>query len=80
MSPQRGGKRGRGAGRTLPEEKPAMQAANPTAFVTQVDLAAMEKKYQDMLRDALAPFHAAQCQGHNCPRVILSFRGHRVTV
>ena len=33
-----------------------MQTANPTAFVTQADLAAMEKRYQDMLRDALAPF------------------------
>ncbi|KAA0052288.1 hypothetical protein E5676_scaffold113G001050 [Cucumis melo var. makuwa] len=30
------------------------------------DLAAMEQRYQDMLQTALAPFHAAQCQGHNC--------------
>ncbi|KAA0050576.1 histone H2B.3-like [Cucumis melo var. makuwa] len=28
--------------------------------VTQVDLAAMEKRYQDMLRDSLSSFHAAQ--------------------
>ncbi|KAA0032174.1 gag protease polyprotein [Cucumis melo var. makuwa] len=57
---QRGGRGGRGAGRTQPEEQPAVQAANPTTFVTQADLVAMEKRYQDMLRDALTPFHAAQ--------------------
>ncbi|KAA0033809.1 histone H2B.3-like [Cucumis melo var. makuwa] len=28
--------------------------------VTQADLAAMEKRYQDMLRDALALFHVVQ--------------------
>ncbi|KAA0064194.1 uncharacterized protein E6C27_scaffold548G001330 [Cucumis melo var. makuwa] len=55
-----GGRGGRGAGRIQPEEQPAVQATDPTAFVTQADLAAMEKRYQDMLRDALAPFHAAQ--------------------
>ncbi|KAA0057694.1 histone H2B.3-like [Cucumis melo var. makuwa] len=60
MPPHRGGKGGKGAGRTQPEEQPAIQAANPTAAVTQADLAAMEKRNQDMLRDALAPFHAAQ--------------------
>ena len=37
-----------------------MQAANPTTPVTQTDLAAMEKRYQDLLRDALASFHATQ--------------------
>ncbi|TYK13651.1 gag-protease polyprotein [Cucumis melo var. makuwa] len=37
-----------------------MQAANPTAPVTQADLAAMEQQYQDILQVALAPFHAAQ--------------------
>ncbi|KAA0045476.1 histone H2B.3-like [Cucumis melo var. makuwa] len=57
---RRGGSGGRGAGRTQPEEQPAVQMANPTAPVTQADLPAMEKRYQDMLRDALAPFHAAQ--------------------
>ncbi|KAA0062300.1 gag protease polyprotein [Cucumis melo var. makuwa] len=55
-----GGKGGRGAGRTQPEEQPAVQVANPTTPVTQVDLAAMEQRYQDMLRAALAPFHAVQ--------------------
>ncbi|KAA0026287.1 histone H2B.3-like [Cucumis melo var. makuwa] len=29
-------------------------------LVTQVDLAAIEKRYQDMLRDALAPLYAVQ--------------------
>ena len=52
---RRGGRRGRGAGRTQPEEKPIVPAANSIATVTQTDLAAMEKRYQDMLRDALAP-------------------------
>ncbi|KAA0040443.1 uncharacterized protein E6C27_scaffold35G00790 [Cucumis melo var. makuwa] len=61
------GRGGRGGGRTQLEEQPAVQTANPTTFVTQADFAAMEKRYQDMLRDVLAPFHAAQCQGHNCP-------------
>ncbi|KAA0062512.1 uncharacterized protein E6C27_scaffold7126G00030 [Cucumis melo var. makuwa] len=56
----RGRRRGRGAGRIQPEEKPAVQAANTIATVTQADLAAMEKRYQDMLRDALAPLHIAQ--------------------
>ena len=64
MSPRkgarRGGRGGRGAGRTQPEEQPTVQAANPTTVVTQVDLVAMEKRYRDMLRDALVPFHAAQ--------------------
>ncbi|TYK31079.1 uncharacterized protein E5676_scaffold455G003540 [Cucumis melo var. makuwa] len=64
MPPRRGARReggrgGRGAGHTQPEEQLAAQAANPTAFVTQADLAAMEKRYRDMLRDALTPFHAA---------------------
>ncbi|KAA0025763.1 uncharacterized protein E5676_scaffold447G001020 [Cucumis melo var. makuwa] len=54
-----GGSGGRGAGRTQYEKQPVVQAANPTATVTQADLGAMEKRYQDMLRDALAPFHAA---------------------
>ncbi|TYK01350.1 gag protease polyprotein [Cucumis melo var. makuwa] len=64
MSPcreaRRGGREGRGAGRTQPEEQPAVQVANPTAPITQADLVAIEKRYQDMLRDALASFHAAQ--------------------
>ncbi|KAA0032556.1 histone H2B.3-like [Cucumis melo var. makuwa] len=33
---------------------------NPTAAVTQADLATMEKRYQDMLRNPLAPFHVVQ--------------------
>ena len=37
-----------------------MQAGNPTTPVTQVDLVAMEQRYQDMLRDALALFHVVQ--------------------
>ena len=37
-----------------------METANPTALVTQADLANMEQRYQDMLRDSLAPFDAAQ--------------------
>ncbi|XP_050941557.1 uncharacterized protein LOC127149734 [Cucumis melo] len=57
---RRGGRGDRGAGRTQPEEQPVVQAANPIAAVTQADLVAMEKRYQDMLRDALALFHAAQ--------------------
>ncbi|TYK11048.1 gag-protease polyprotein [Cucumis melo var. makuwa] len=57
-SPGRRG--GRGVGCNQPEERPAVQAANPTEAVTQADLVAMEKRYQDMLRDALAPFYAAQ--------------------
>ncbi|TYK30020.1 gag protease polyprotein [Cucumis melo var. makuwa] len=65
MPPRKGARRGasgggRGAGRTQPEEQLVAQATNPTAFVTQADLAAMEKRYQDMSMDALAPFHAAQ--------------------
>ncbi|KAA0043576.1 histone H2B.3-like [Cucumis melo var. makuwa] len=65
MSPRRGrcrggGGGGRGARRIQPEEQLAAQAANPTAPVTQADLAAMEQQYQDMLQTALAPFHAAQ--------------------
>ncbi|KAA0067065.1 gag protease polyprotein [Cucumis melo var. makuwa] len=65
MSPRRGARRrggrgGRGAGRTQPEEQPAVQAANPNAPVTQADLAAMEQRYQDMLQAALAPFLATQ--------------------
>ncbi|XP_050937768.1 uncharacterized protein LOC127148317 [Cucumis melo] len=54
------GRGGRGAGRIQPKEQPAVQAANPTAPVTQIDLAAMEQRYQDMLQAALAPFHAVQ--------------------
>ncbi|KAA0040397.1 hypothetical protein E6C27_scaffold35G00100 [Cucumis melo var. makuwa] len=57
---RRGGRRGRGAGRTQPEEKPVVPAANSIATVTQTDLAATEKRYQDILRDALAPLHIAQ--------------------
>ncbi|TYK22884.1 RNA-directed DNA polymerase-like protein [Cucumis melo var. makuwa] len=53
----RGGGRGRGAGRMQPKKQPVVQAANLTASVTQAELAAMEQRYQDMLRDALAPFH-----------------------
>ncbi|TYK19751.1 uncharacterized protein E5676_scaffold3861G00050 [Cucumis melo var. makuwa] len=56
----RGRRRGRGAGRTQPEEQPAVQAANSIATVTKADLAAMENRYQDMLRDALTPLHIAQ--------------------
>ncbi|TYK07997.1 pol protein [Cucumis melo var. makuwa] len=51
---------GRGAGRTQSEEQPVVQAANPNSPVTQVDLAAMEQRYQDMLQAALAPFLATQ--------------------
>ena len=61
MQSRKGGRRGRGAGRTQPEEQPAVEIANPTAVVTQVNLAAMEKRYQDMRRDALALLHAAKC-------------------
>ncbi|TYJ99712.1 gag-protease polyprotein [Cucumis melo var. makuwa] len=48
MPPRRGtrregGRRGRGAEHTKPVEHPAVQAANPTTFVTQADLAAMEE-------------------------------------
>ncbi|KAA0036175.1 uncharacterized protein E5676_scaffold214G00230 [Cucumis melo var. makuwa] len=65
MSPRRGahrrgGRRGRGAGRTQSKEQPIVQEANPTALVTQADLAAMEQRYQDMLQAALAPFHVVQ--------------------
>ncbi|KAA0045651.1 gag-protease polyprotein [Cucumis melo var. makuwa] len=55
-----GGRGGRGDGRSQPEEQLAVLAANPNAPVTQVDLAAMEQRYQDMLQAALAPFLAAQ--------------------
>ncbi|KAA0046759.1 pol protein [Cucumis melo var. makuwa] len=54
-------------GRIKLEEQPAVQAANPTAAVTQADLAAMEKRYQYMLRDALTPLHAAQT---NCDMTV----------
>ncbi|KAA0051656.1 histone H2B.3-like [Cucumis melo var. makuwa] len=37
-----------------------MQAADPNVPVTQVDLAAMEQRYQDMLQTALAPFLAVE--------------------
>ncbi|KAA0059818.1 gag-protease polyprotein [Cucumis melo var. makuwa] len=65
MSPRRGahrggGRGGRGARRTQPEEQPAVQAANPNAPITQVDLAAMDQRYQDMLQATLAHFLAAQ--------------------
>ncbi|KAA0040945.1 uncharacterized protein E5676_scaffold708G00430 [Cucumis melo var. makuwa] len=60
MPPRRGGRKGRGAGRTQPEEKPVVQAANPTVAVTQADFVAMEKRYQHMLRDALVSFHVVQ--------------------
>ena len=64
MSPsrdaRRGGREGRGARRTQPEEQPAVQAANPTAPVTQANFAAMEKRYQEMLRDALGTIDAVQ--------------------
>ncbi|TYK04998.1 uncharacterized protein E5676_scaffold143G002250 [Cucumis melo var. makuwa] len=56
----RGGRRGRRVGRTQPKQQPTIQAANPTAAVTQANLATMEKRYQDMLRDALAPFHVVR--------------------
>ncbi|KAA0025483.1 uncharacterized protein E5676_scaffold1112G00490 [Cucumis melo var. makuwa] len=46
--------------RTQPDEQLAVQTANPTAAVTQVDLAAVEQRYQNMLKDVLAPFQAAQ--------------------
>ncbi|KAA0059929.1 uncharacterized protein E5676_scaffold184G001460 [Cucumis melo var. makuwa] len=55
-----GGRGGRGTGRIQLEEQPVVQAANLTASVTQVDLSAMEHRYQDMLQAALAPFHAVQ--------------------
>ncbi|TYK27265.1 uncharacterized protein E5676_scaffold244G00320 [Cucumis melo var. makuwa] len=57
---RRGGRRGRGVGRTQPKEQPAVQAGNSIATVTRADLDAMENRYQDMLRDALAPLHIAQ--------------------
>ncbi|KAA0042183.1 retrotransposon protein, putative, Ty3-gypsy subclass [Cucumis melo var. makuwa] len=64
MSPRRGVRRGgggdRGVGHTQPEKHLVVQTTNPIAPVTQADLAAMEQRYQDMLRDALAPFHVAQ--------------------
>ncbi|KAA0050278.1 uncharacterized protein E5676_scaffold180G00050 [Cucumis melo var. makuwa] len=61
MSPRRGGGRGgKGGERTKPEEQPTVQTANLTTFVTQTDLAAMEKRYLDILRDALTPCHATQ--------------------
>ncbi|TYK09787.1 gag-protease polyprotein [Cucumis melo var. makuwa] len=60
MSPRRGGREGRGARRTQPEEQPAVQAVNPTAPVTQADFAAMEKRYREMLRDALGTIDAVQ--------------------
>ncbi|KAA0052246.1 uncharacterized protein E5676_scaffold113G00440 [Cucumis melo var. makuwa] len=50
----------KGTGRTQLEEQPVVQTANPTAPVTQADLAAMEQRYQDMLRDALASLHVVQ--------------------
>ncbi|KAA0059816.1 gag protease polyprotein [Cucumis melo var. makuwa] len=65
MSPRRGARRGggrggRGARRIQPEEQPAVQAANPNAPITQVDLAAMDQRYLDMLQATLAHFLAAQ--------------------
>ena len=65
MPPRRGARRGggeggRGAGRGQLEEQPAVQAANPDAPVTQVDLAAMEQRYQNMLQVALAPYLPTQ--------------------
>ncbi|KAA0059073.1 uncharacterized protein E6C27_scaffold1186G00160 [Cucumis melo var. makuwa] len=59
-SRRRGGRRGREAGRTQPEEQHAVQAANPNAPDTQADLAAIEQRYQDMLQAALDPFLVAQ--------------------
>ncbi|TYK14933.1 uncharacterized protein E5676_scaffold1623G00300 [Cucumis melo var. makuwa] len=59
MSSRRGGRRGRGAGHTQPEEQSVVLTTNPTAAITQENLAAMEKRYQDMLRDAFAQLHVA---------------------
>ncbi|TYK19758.1 uncharacterized protein E5676_scaffold3861G00130 [Cucumis melo var. makuwa] len=56
----RGGRRGRGAGRTQPEEQPAVHAANSCATITQAYLTAMENRYKDMLRDALTLLHIAR--------------------
>ncbi|KAA0061225.1 histone H2B.3-like [Cucumis melo var. makuwa] len=55
MPPRRGARReggrgGRGARHTQPEEQ----------SVTQADLTAMEQRYQNMLQTALAPFLVAQ--------------------
>ncbi|TYJ99707.1 ty3-gypsy retrotransposon protein [Cucumis melo var. makuwa] len=57
---RRGGRGGRGAGHTQPEVQPTVQAANPTAPVTQADLIVIEQQYQDMICAALTPFHFAQ--------------------
>ncbi|KAA0067513.1 hypothetical protein E5676_scaffold530G00290 [Cucumis melo var. makuwa] len=56
----------------VPEEQPAAQAANPTVAVTQADLAAMEKRYKDVLRDALTPFHVAQQTPTACPPALVA--------
>ncbi|KAA0049633.1 histone H2B.3-like [Cucumis melo var. makuwa] len=55
-----GGREGREAGCTQPEEQPTVQTANPTAHVTQADFTAMKQRYQDMLQATLAPFLSAQ--------------------
>ena len=56
----RGGREAKVARRTQPEEQPIVQASNPTAPITHADLTVMEQRYQNMLREALAPFQAAQ--------------------
>lgn len=65
-SVHRGGIGGRGAGRNHPAgqpeaqpggqpgEQPTVQAVNPTAPVTQADLAAMEQRYRDLLFEVMA--------------------------
>ncbi|TYK04922.1 hypothetical protein E5676_scaffold143G001290 [Cucumis melo var. makuwa] len=65
MAPRRGARRGggragRGADRGQPEEQPAVPTVDANAPVTQMNLAAMEQHYQDMLQAALARFLAAQ--------------------
>ena len=65
MAPRRGARRGggragRGADRGQPEEQPAVPTVDANAPVTQMNLAAMEQHYQDMLQAALARFLAVQ--------------------
>ena len=51
---RRGGRRGREVIRNQPKGQHAIQVVDPTAYVTQADLAAMEQRYIDLLFEALA--------------------------
>ncbi|TYJ97732.1 gag-protease polyprotein [Cucumis melo var. makuwa] len=76
MPPRKGarrdsrGGRGRGAGCVQPEVHPVAQATDPAAPVTHADLAAMEKRFRDLIMQMREPQHSAllaPAQAPVCP-------------